>query len=231
MCEAVRRSSNYLSGDVAKSINGQTTTFHYDGLDILREMGAAGEVAYLRTLAIDEALTRTDQTGTQGYLSDILGSTVALTDSSAAVATEYTYEPFGSTLVSGTPSPNPFQFTGRENDGARQYYYRARYYDPRGGRFLSEDPIGFGGGDIDLYAYAMNNPVNLTDPDGLQATCDDPCTRQLKLDQTVCSVKYATCMGWGSWKFWKLPKCVGEYAVCMEKARYKAYSCIEKGSQ
>ncbi len=45
------------------------------------------------------------------------------------------------------------------------YYYRARYYDPSAGRFLSEDPIGFGGG-IDFYAYVKNNPANLDDPQG-----------------------------------------------------------------
>ncbi len=45
-------------------------------------------------------------------------------------------------------------------------YYRARYYDPQIGRFISEDPIRFWGG-IDFYKYADNNPVNETDPDGL----------------------------------------------------------------
>ncbi len=45
------------------------------------------------------------------------------------------------------------------------YYYRARYYDPTVGRFISEDPIGFGGG-INFYAYVRNDPVILTDPLG-----------------------------------------------------------------
>jgi len=46
------------------------------------------------------------------------------------------------------------------------YYMRARYYDPQVGRFISEDPIGFEGGDVNLYAYVGNNPVNLIDPNG-----------------------------------------------------------------
>jgi uncharacterized protein RhaS with RHS repeats len=46
-------------------------------------------------------------------------------------------------------------------------YYRARYYDPRVGRFTTKDPIGFAGGDTNLYAYVMNDPVNLVDPMGL----------------------------------------------------------------
>ncbi|MFH1154915.1 MAG: RHS repeat-associated core domain-containing protein [Pseudomonadota bacterium] len=45
---------------------------------------------------------------------------------------------------------------------------RARYYDPEVGRFISEDPIGFDGGDVNLYAYVLNNPVNRTDPWGLE---------------------------------------------------------------
>jgi len=47
------------------------------------------------------------------------------------------------------------------------YYMRARYYDPNVGRFISEDPSGFGGGDVNLMAYVGNNPINYTDPLGL----------------------------------------------------------------
>jgi len=45
------------------------------------------------------------------------------------------------------------------------------HYDPRTGRFLSEDPIGFRGGDTNLYRYVLNNPVNNTDPSGLIVLC------------------------------------------------------------
>jgi RHS repeat-associated protein len=61
---------------------------------------------------------------------------------------------------------NTFQYTGRENDGNGLYYYRARYYNPSIGRFISEDPIGFRGG-INVYAYVENNPVSRIDPFGL----------------------------------------------------------------
>jgi RHS repeat-associated protein len=58
-------------------------------------------------------------------------------------------------------------FTGREWDPETSlYYYRARYYDPKVGRFLSEDPIGFEGG-IHFYKYAGNNPGVFRDPSGL----------------------------------------------------------------
>jgi len=47
------------------------------------------------------------------------------------------------------------------------YYMRARYYDPEVGRFVSEDPIGFEGWDVNLYAYVGGNPILLFDPSGL----------------------------------------------------------------
>ena len=62
----------------------------------------------------------------------------------------------------------PYGFTGREYDSETGlYYYRARYYDPTAGRFISEDPIGFAGGDVNLYRYVQNNPVMFIDPYGL----------------------------------------------------------------
>lgn len=47
------------------------------------------------------------------------------------------------------------------------YYYRARYYDPMTGRFMSRDPLGLAAGDVNLYRYVGNNPVSLRDPFGL----------------------------------------------------------------
>src|ERR1700730_6884450 len=48
----------------------------------------------------------------------------------------------------------------------------ARYYNPALGRFISEDPIGFAGGQANLYAYVGNDPVDFTDPFGLRALTD-----------------------------------------------------------
>ena len=79
---------------------------------------------------------------------------------------QYTYEPFGKTTVTGVVSTNAFKYTGREDDGTGLYYYRARYYHPGLQRFISEDPIGFNGGDVNLYGYVGNDPLNLIDPLG-----------------------------------------------------------------
>src|SRR5262249_35818212 len=74
---------------------------------------------------------------------------------------------FGDTTASGQSSSNAAQFTGRENDGTGLYYYRARYYSAQLGRFISEDPLEFGGGDMNLYGYVGNRPTGAADPQGL----------------------------------------------------------------
>ena len=62
--------------------------------------------------------------------------------------------------------------TARESDTETGLYcYRARYYDPSAGRFVSEDPVGFDGGDINVYRYSFNQPVLLIDLSGLTVTC------------------------------------------------------------
>jgi len=56
----------------------------------------------------------------------------------------------------------------RKRDGETGlYFYRARYYDATVGRFISEDPIGFEGGTVNLYEYAKDNPLRHKDPMGL----------------------------------------------------------------
>ncbi|WP_084084416.1 RHS repeat-associated core domain-containing protein [Cupriavidus sp. USMAA2-4] len=79
---------------------------------------------------------------------------------------DHAYEPYGAVTASGEVSGNAFQYTGRENDGAGLYYYRARYYHPGFGRFISEDPIGLAGG-INLYGYVGGDTISRIDPFGL----------------------------------------------------------------
>ncbi|MDA8326797.1 MAG: RHS repeat-associated core domain-containing protein, partial [Nitrospiraceae bacterium] len=107
-----------------------------------------------------------------------VGSTVAITDGAQNIVSAYSYDPFGNIAASqenmnGTQprlAGQPFKFVGQfgvmtEPNGF--YYMRARYYDPQVGRFISEDPAGFNGGDVNLYNYVGANPVNGIDPAGL----------------------------------------------------------------
>jgi RHS repeat-associated protein len=126
----------------SRTVGSTTTQFLYDGLNPVQELAAGTSTANLLTgLGIDEYFTRSDTAGARNLLTDALGSTIALTDGSGSVQTEYTYEPFGSVTTSGSANTNTFGFTGRENDGTSLDYYRARYYDPRLQRFLSVDPL------------------------------------------------------------------------------------------
>jgi RHS repeat-associated protein len=152
---------------VSKSFLGTSTTFLYDGANIVQELSGSTPLANLLSGGIDEVFTRTDASGSAGYLSDALGSTVALADGTGAARTQYTYEPFGNTSISGTATTSSYDYTGRELDPTGLYYYRARYYDPSTGRFISEDPIGFLGGSASLYSYVANSPQNFVDPRGL----------------------------------------------------------------
>jgi RHS repeat-associated protein len=96
-----------------------------------------------------------------------LGSITAITDSSRNVVQRYSYDSFGKPTPQ-TSFRNSYQFTGREWDKETGlHYYRARYYDPVDGRFISIDPIGFAGGDVNLLGYTGGNPLNRIDPTGL----------------------------------------------------------------
>jgi RHS repeat-associated protein len=158
-----------LGRRVQKTVGGVTTKYLYDGLDIVKETDGLGNTMawYVRSLNIDEPLARIAADGTVRYYhADALGSIIALTDANGVVRTRYNYSPYGVTQVIGEASENPFQFTAREKDETGSYYYRARYYSPEMGRFISEDPIGLAGGS-NFYSYVRNAPVNWLDPLGL----------------------------------------------------------------
>jgi len=158
-----------LNRRVSKTINGVTMQYQYDGKHVVAEfVGGALRATYLRHPETGELFIRTLSDGSHEYYhTDGLGSIIALTDDTGAVKTRYTYDEFGNVTMTGTPSTNPFQYTGQENDGTGLYYYKARYYSPQLRRFISEDPIEFEiGDDLNRYAYVGNNPTNFVDPDG-----------------------------------------------------------------
>jgi len=156
---------------------GPATSYLYDQINVVQQQ--SNTYANLLTgLNPDEIFGRTDTSGLSSFLTDALGSTVALTDATGAIQTAYSYAPFGDTISSGSTSGNPFQFTGRENDGTGLYYYRARYYSPVYSRFISEDPLRFFGGGApnfrssedpfaNGYEYVFSSPTNLRDFSGL----------------------------------------------------------------
>src|SRR5437763_3761929 len=150
---------------VSKTING-TTQFLYYGVNPVQEISGTSASANLLTAGVDEYLQRTDAAGARSFLTDALGSTLALADSTGTVQTSYTFEPFGNTSVTGSSTTNSFAYTGRELDATGLYFYRARYYHPQLQRFISEDPIGFAGG-TNVYAYVGSNPGNAKDASGL----------------------------------------------------------------
>lgn len=155
-----------LGRRISKTVGGVTTQYLYDGNEIVAEIqGGTMTATYMRSLSIDEPVVRQSAAGAEYYHADALGSVLALTNNAGAVTTTYSYEPFGATTITGTSS-NPFQYTGRENDGTGIYYYRERYYSPILHRFLSEDLVRTYG--ESLYVYVLNNPLQFTDPFGLQ---------------------------------------------------------------
>jgi len=156
-----------------KTVNGTTTNFVYDGLNPVQEKNGATVTANLLTgLGIDEFFTRTEGGVARSLLPDALGSTIALGDGTGTLQTQYTYEPYGLTTQTGTASNSSYKFTGREDDGTGLFYYRARYYQPRFQRFISEDPLGYASNkDGNLYNYSLNSPLVYTDSMGYEASC------------------------------------------------------------
>jgi RHS repeat-associated protein len=157
-----------LGRRIGRNFLAVNTNYVFDGMNAVQETNGTTITANLLTGGIDEYFTRADSSGTSEFLTDSLGSTVALTDSTGNPQVQYSYAPFGAINISGTTN-NSYTFTGREIDGLGLYYYRARYYNPSTGRFISEDPLGLSAG-TNFYSYVLDDPIDLTDPLGA-----DPC--------------------------------------------------------
>ena len=129
------------------------------------------QASYLRGAVVDEVITGFEKNDngimqSRTFHHDQVNSVVALSDHNGAIKQSLSYGPFGEALTTSGSSHNAMQYTGREQDSeSGLYYYRARYYDPEMGRFISEDPIGFKGG-VNFYAYVGNNPLIYNDPSG-----------------------------------------------------------------
>jgi RHS repeat-associated protein len=139
----------------------------------LRQTAGGSNIKYIHGPGLDEPLAEEDGTGVLTHLhADALGSVVKHSSASGVVVHEYRYDSWGSPETGGSKSG--YAFTGREWDAATELsYYRARYYDAKAGRFVSEDPIRTSGG-MNFYAYVFSNPVNHLDPTGLKC-CRSEC--------------------------------------------------------
>jgi len=103
------------------------------------------------------------------FINDHLGTPQKLLNKNADVVWSADYKPFGDADVYVNTFANNFRFPGQYYDQETGLHYNwNRYYDPNVGRYLRADPIGLAGG-INLFAYVLNNPINMFDPEGLQA--------------------------------------------------------------
>lgn len=154
----------------------------------MRDLDVSGATIadYLNGPGIDNKLRQTVSGTASYFLADHLGTTRGLTDSSGSVSSTLNYDSFGN-VVNGAASTR-YTYTGRELDlETGLMYYRARWYDPQQGRFVSEDPIGFSGG-INFYAYVENSPLRFSDPSGL-------CPQSPQPDGAACDRKLARIFG------------------------------------
>jgi RHS repeat-associated protein len=137
---------------------------------VLAETDNAGNISnyYVYGLGLLSKITAAGQRYTYHY--DTLGSTVAVTDNSDTITEKYAYDEFGKALGVSETTPNPFRYVGQYgvlDEGNGYLFMRARYYDAGAGKFVSKDPLGFGGGDFNLYGYVGGNPLVGIDPSGL----------------------------------------------------------------
>ena len=143
------------------------TNFLYDGDRLVAEYSGATILRrYVHGMGVDEPLVWYEGSGTSDrrwLQTDNQGSVIAWSDGSGTAGEAYTYGPYGEPV---NWAGSRFRYTGQiAIPEAQLYHYKARAYDPLTGRFLQTDPIGYTG-DLDLYAYVHEDPIDEADPTG-----------------------------------------------------------------
>lgn len=180
-----------LGNRLRKNMQTAVTRYIYDTSGPLsRLMATSGDQNYATTFWI-YGLGLLYDTNSNYYLEDGTGSMRFIANSSGYKRSGANYDPFGNVRSSSGILPD-FQFTTELLDsGINLYFLRARYYDPQLGRFISRDPIK---GPLTLpqsqnpYAYALNNPINLSDPSGEQAILQKCLELTLNIGQRLVGV-------------------------------------------
>jgi len=156
-----------------KVVNGVTTRTMWSGTDELAEYDVNGDLIRRfipdGTGSMDQRLATVTPSGVvYWHHADHQGSVIATSDSNGKTVGTATYSPHGE---GAPPAQSPFGYTGRQYDPETGlYYYRARYYSPYLGQFLTRDPIGTKD-DPNLYMYVGLDPANATDPTGRCPVC------------------------------------------------------------
>ncbi|MBN1521804.1 MAG: hypothetical protein JW928_04660 [Candidatus Aureabacteria bacterium] len=150
--------TDLLSGEYTVYI-GELYESHSDGLSIKHIFAGSQKVCSLKS---DESIFY--------YHKDHIHSSNIITDGQGNLITHYEYSPYGSLTLQTGDDVTPFKFTGQElDDSTGLYYFKARYYDPVLGRFITPDSIVphlFVPQSLNHYSYCMNNPVKYVDPTG-----------------------------------------------------------------
>lgn len=161
---------------IGKKVNGVLTQgfLYQDQLKPIAELDASGNVTarfvYGSKANVPEYMVKGGQT--YRIITDHLGSPrLVVNASDGSVAQRMDYDEFGNVLQDTNPGFQPFAFAGGLYDSQTKLTrFGARDYDPEVGRWTAKDPIGFAGGDVNLYGYVLHDPVNLTDSSGLSGS-------------------------------------------------------------
>ena len=154
----------------------------------------------VRYTVINGAVLSENRNGTKrDYLPDPLGSTLALLDNTQTKTDTFAYWPYGEVASRTGTTATPLQYVGTQGyykDSSSRTYVRARTLDIRAGRWMTQDPIGFEGGDWNLYRYVGNRPTTFVDPSGLDClTCASHLDRMWHHQwQHDCNAKWVHCL-------------------------------------
>jgi RHS repeat-associated protein len=166
-----RRIAQTVDPDGAGATLSTTERYVYDGDNLALVFDGQGNLKerYLFGTQVDQVLAEEKQGNVLWMLADSQGTVRDMVDNTGLVLNHLSYDSFGNITNETKPAIEVrFTYAGREFDASTGlYYYRSRYFDPLTGGFISEDTIGFVGGDANLYRYVFNSPLNATDPFGL----------------------------------------------------------------